>query len=153
MKDNQLSADTRYDRGTNAFEIITGIPARDFTASLNNVAPRFARYVMEWEFADMVGESCLDSRTSEIVAITAMAILGASAAPVLKLRINTALNAGVTREEIIDVFIQLGIAAGFPIALAAIHIAQEVFALADASALSTSLDETLGRSSLGSQPA
>lgn len=134
MKDNQLSAGDRYDRGAAAFEKITGIAASDFSASLSNVAPRFARYVMEWEFADMVGESSLDAKTSEIVAITSMAVLGASAAPVLKLRINTALKAGVTREEIIDVFIQLGIAAGFPIALAAIHAAQEQFALADAKA-------------------
>jgi 4-carboxymuconolactone decarboxylase len=134
MKDKQLSANDRYDRGAAAFEQITGIPANDFTASLSDVAPRFARYVMEWEFADMVGESSLDAKTSEIVAITAMATLGASAAPVLKLRINTALKAGVTRGEIIDVFIQLGIAAGFPIALAAIQAAQEQFALCDATA-------------------
>jgi len=134
MKDNQLPASNRYDRGAAAFEKITSIAASDFSASLDKVAPRFARYVMEWEFADMVGESSLDAKTSEIVAITAMATLGASAAPVLKLRINTALKAGVTREEIIDVFIQLSIAAGFPIALAAIQAAQEQFALADAKA-------------------
>jgi 4-carboxymuconolactone decarboxylase len=74
-----------------------------------------------------VGESSIDARTREIVAITSLAMLGATAASVLKLRITSALKAGVSMEEVIDIFMQLGITAGFPIALAAIHAAQEQF--------------------------
>jgi 4-carboxymuconolactone decarboxylase len=133
MKDNQHpEPGSRYARGSAMFEEALGIPADAFARSLADVAPRFTRYVMEWEFADMVGESSLDARTREIVAITSLATLGATGAAVLKLRIASALKAGVTREAIIDIFIQLGITAGFPIALAAIHAAQEQFAAADA---------------------
>ncbi len=125
---------SRYALGAARFEDITSIPAQQFADSLKDVAPRFTRYVMEWEFGDMLGESSLDRRTSEIVAVTSMAMQGASAAAVLKLRIGTALKAGISRQEIIDIFIQLAISAGFPIALAAIHIAQETFRELDAAA-------------------
>ncbi|REG51038.1 4-carboxymuconolactone decarboxylase [Paraburkholderia sp. BL6669N2] len=128
MKDNQHpDTGSRYARGSAIFAETLGLPADAFTASLANVAPRFARYVMEWEFADMVGESSIDARTREIVAITSLAMLGATAASVLRLRITSTLKAGVSMEEVIDIFIQLGVTAGFPIALAAIHAAQEQF--------------------------
>lgn len=125
---------SRFEQGQARFESVTGIPAQQFAASLEEVAPRFARYVMEWEFGDMLGESILGSRSREIVAVTSMAMLGASAAPILKLRIGTALQAGVSRQEIIDIFIQLAISAGFPLALAAIHVAKEKFTELDAGA-------------------
>ena len=83
---------SRFEQGQARFESVTGIPAQQFAASLEEVAPRFARYVMEWEFGDMLGESILGSRSREIVAVTSKAMLGASAAPILKLRIGTALQ-------------------------------------------------------------
>ncbi len=95
MKDNQHpEPGSRYARGSAIFEEALGIPADAFAKSLADVAPRFTRYVMEWEFADMVGESSLDARTREIVAITSLATLGATGAAVLKLRIASALKAG-----------------------------------------------------------
>jgi 4-carboxymuconolactone decarboxylase len=75
-----------------------------------------------------MGRSSLDTRTQEIVAITTFATLGATAAPILKFRIATALRAGVTREEIIDIFIQISLGAGLPTALAAIKMAEATFA-------------------------
>ncbi|KVN53109.1 carboxymuconolactone decarboxylase family protein [Burkholderia anthina] len=132
MNDLSHTKDTRYQRGTQLFEEVTGLSATEFTSSLDNIAPRFARYVMEWEFADMIGESSLDAKTREIVAITSLAMQGATSAPILKLRIGTALAAGVTRQEIIDTFIQLAVACGFPTALAAIHVAQACFSEFDA---------------------
>ena len=83
---------------------------------------------MEWEFADVYGSSSLDLKTRETIMIAACAALGATAAPILKLRIGSALRAGVSREEIIDICVQVGIAAGLPAALAAIQTAGSVFA-------------------------
>jgi 4-carboxymuconolactone decarboxylase len=120
----------RFERGKALFEDLTGAPATGFLESLAGVAPQFARRALEWEFADMMGDSSLDVRTREIVAIATFATLGATAAPILKFRIATALRAGVSREEIIDVFTQISLGAGLPVALSAIRIAEEVFAAA-----------------------
>jgi 4-carboxymuconolactone decarboxylase len=45
----------------------------------------------------------------------------------LKLHINGALRNGVTREEIREVFMQVGIYAGVPAAIDSFRIAREVF--------------------------
>lgn len=121
-------------RGRDIFEKVTGLDANAFEASFAGVAEKFPRYAFEWEFADMVGESSLDDRSRELVAITSMAVLGATAAPILRLRIACARRVGISQQEIIDTFLQIGIAAGFPCALAAIGIAREVFAAEDAAA-------------------
>jgi len=131
MNDLHQIKSERYLAGQAKFKEVIGFDAENFTASLDDIAPRLARYVMEWEFADMIGESSLNAHTREVVAISSLAMLGASATAILKLRIGTALLAGVTREEIIDVFVQLSLAAGLPIALSAIHLAKEKFSEID----------------------
>ena len=61
-----------------------------------------------------------------MVILSAIATLGY--APVeLKSHINMALNVGVTRAEILEVFIQLAVYAGFPAAVNAVFTAKEVF--------------------------
>ena len=130
---SDTDAAERFMRGQATFEQLTGFSAAGFIESLEGVAPHFARNIMEWEFADVMGRSSLDTRTQEIVAITTFATLGATAAPILKFRIATALRAGVTREEIIDIFIQISLGAGLPTALAAIKMAEATFAESTAS--------------------
>ena len=49
----------------------------------------------------------------------------------IKLHVKGALNNGVTREEIAEVFLQAGVYAGVPAAVDAFRIAREVFAEID----------------------
>ncbi|MBK3404025.1 carboxymuconolactone decarboxylase family protein [Sphingomonadaceae bacterium G21617-S1] len=128
MVESSPTTEDRFSEGKVTFEKITGLPANAFLDGLENVAPAFGRFVMEWEFADVYGSSSLDLKTRETIMIAACAALGATAAPILKLRIGSALRAGVSRQEIIDICIQVGIPAGLPAALSAIQIAGEVFA-------------------------
>lgn len=120
--------DQRFLAGQAAFEQITGLPSGAFLDGLKDLAPAIGRFVMEWEFADVYGQSSLDLRTREIIMVSVCAALGATAAPILKLRIASALRAGVSRQEVIDTIIQIGIPAGVPAALAAIQLAGEAFA-------------------------
>ncbi|AIG03205.1 carboxymuconolactone decarboxylase family protein [Pseudomonas sp. NIBR-H-19] len=124
--------DQRFLAGQAAFEEITGLRSSEFLDGLKDLAPAIGRFVMEWEFADVYGQSSLDLRTRELIMVAGCVALGATAAPILKLRIGSALRAGVSRQEIIDTIIQIGIAAGVPAALAAIQSAGEVFAVLDA---------------------
>ncbi|HEY7164021.1 MAG TPA: carboxymuconolactone decarboxylase family protein, partial [Candidatus Binatia bacterium] len=51
-----------------------------------------------------------------------------NAAPQLKAHIDGALNVGCTREEVIEVIMQMAVYAGFPAALNGLFAAKEVFA-------------------------
>lgn len=103
------------------------LPAAQLVSSMGDDAAPFVRRAIEWEFADVADQSSLDVRTQEIVAITTLATLGQTAAPVLALRIQSALRAGLSRREIIDVFSQMALGTGLPVALAATKVATEVF--------------------------
>ena len=47
------------------------------------------------------------------------------------MHLQAALNVGVTREEIVEVLMQMAVYAGFPAALNGLTAAREVFAAAD----------------------
>ena len=50
------------------------------------------------------------------------------AAPQLKVHIQAGLNVGLTREEIVEILMQMAVYAGFPAALNGLFAAKEVFA-------------------------
>lgn len=58
-----------------------------------------------------------------VAALTAMA----NAAPQLKVHIHGAMNVGSSRQEVIEIIIQMAVYAGFPAALNGLFAAEEVF--------------------------
>jgi 4-carboxymuconolactone decarboxylase len=103
--------------------------------ALAPIAPDFARYLIEFPFGDIYSRPALDLKTREIATIAALAALG-NAQPQLKVHIEGALNVGCSREEIVEVFMQMAVYAGFPAALNALFAAREVFAARDAATAS-----------------
>ncbi|NIU88133.1 MAG: carboxymuconolactone decarboxylase family protein, partial [Nitrosopumilaceae archaeon] len=67
-----------------------------------------------------------DIKTREIITLSSLATQG-NAAIELKAHIKLALNAGVTREQIIELFMQISVYAGFPAAVNAMLAARDVF--------------------------
>ncbi len=94
--------------------------------SLEGIAPDFARYLIEFPFGDIHCRPGLDLKSREIAAVAALTALG-YAAPQLKFHINGALNVGCTRQEIVEVIMQMVVYAGFPAALNGLSVAKEVF--------------------------
>jgi 4-carboxymuconolactone decarboxylase len=118
--------DDRYTRGWNRLKEIDGTAGEKVVASLASIAPDFARLLIEFPFGDVYSRAQLDLRAREIATIAALAALG-NAQPQLKVHIEAALNVGCTRDEIVEVFIQMAVYAGFPAALNALFAAREVF--------------------------
>jgi 4-carboxymuconolactone decarboxylase len=50
-----------------------------------------------------------------------------NAEPQLKVHLHGALNNGATRQEVIEVILQMTVYAGFPVALNALYTAREIF--------------------------
>ena len=72
----------------------------------------------------------IDGEQGERV-VAALSAMG-TARPQLKVHIHGALNVGCTREEVIEIMIQMAVYAGFPAALNGMFVAKEVFDERDA---------------------
>ncbi len=127
MTDNPATPETRYQRGLAALDAIDGEGGRKVVDSLADIAPDFARYLIEFPFGDIFSRPGLGHRDREIATIAMLAALG-TAVPQLKVHIQAGLNVGLTREEIIEIMMQVSVYAGFPAALNGIFAAKEVFA-------------------------
>jgi len=123
----QPSPESRYARGQRALAAIDGQAGAQVVASLADIAPDFARYLIEFPFGDIYCRPGLDLRSREIASISALAALG-NAAPQLKVHIAAGLNVGLTRDEIVEILMQMAVYAGFPAALNGLFAAKEVFA-------------------------
>jgi 4-carboxymuconolactone decarboxylase len=116
----------RYERGVQKFKEIKGEKGEEAIARLKELDPDLARYVIEFPFGDVYSRPGLDLRSREIATIAALITLG-NAPLQLKVHIRSALNVGVSRQEIVEIIIQMAVYAGFPAALNAIRAAKEVF--------------------------
>jgi 4-carboxymuconolactone decarboxylase len=120
----------RYVRGWAKLKEIDGEQGERVIASLGDIAPDFARLLIEFPFGDIYSRDGLDLKTREIAVVAALTALG-NAVPQLKVHIHGALNVGCSREEIVEVMMQMAVYAGFPAALNGLFAAKEVFAHRD----------------------
>ncbi|MRX35300.1 carboxymuconolactone decarboxylase family protein [Aminobacter sp. MDW-2] len=118
--------ESRFERGTRALSDIDGEGGRKVVDSLADIAPDFARYIIEFPFGDIYSRPGLDLRSREIATIAALTALG-NAAPQLKVHIQAGLNVGLSRDEIVETIMQMAVYAGFPAALNGLFAAREVF--------------------------
>jgi len=126
---------TRYRRGLETVRNLDGESATRLEEALEGIAPDMYRYIVEFAFGDILSRPGLPVATREIVTLSALSAMG-TAQPQLRMHINAALNVGVQRAQIVEVFMQIAVYAGIPAALNAIYLAKEVFAERDAKGLS-----------------
>ena len=121
----------RYQQGLQKLAEIHGEVGGKVVESLKEIAPDLGRYIIEFPFGDVYSRPGLDLKSREIATLAALTVLG-NAQPQLKVHIHAALNVGCTREEVIEVIIQMAVYAGFPAAINGILVAKEAFAELDA---------------------
>ncbi len=124
---SQNVGESRLERGRRALAEIDGTAGEKVVASLADIAPDFATYLLEFPFGDIYSRPGLDLRAREIATIGALTAMG-NAAPQLKVHIEAGLNVGLSRDEIVEVIMQMAVYAGFPAALNGLFAAREVFA-------------------------
>ncbi|MCE1163436.1 MAG: carboxymuconolactone decarboxylase family protein [Thiomonas sp.] len=121
----------RYERGWNLLKTIDGEAGERVIASLRDVAPDLASYIIEFGFGDVYARGVLSLKEREIATVAALTALG-NAQPQLKVHLHGALNVGCSREEVVEVLIQMAVYAGFPAALNGIAALRDVLAERDA---------------------
>lgn len=117
---------TRYDTGLEMLTRIDGANGHAVVENLKKIAPDFARYLVEFPFGDIYARGALDLKSREMITVAALTALG-NARPQLKIHIAAALNVGCSREEILEILMQMAVYAGFPAALNGLFAAGEVF--------------------------
>ena len=122
-----MNIESRYERGLAILREIDGEAGERVLESLDDIAPDFARYLIEFPFGDIYSRPSLDLKSREIAVVAALTALGNSA-PQLKVHIQGAINVGVSRAEVVETIMQMAVYAGFPAALNGLSVAKEVFA-------------------------
>ena len=125
MADTQKSE--RFRRGWEKLKEVDGEAGEKVLASLRDIAPEFGDCVIEFAFGDIYSRPGLDLRSREIAVVAALTALG-TAGPQLRVHIHAALNVGVSRREVVETIMMMGVYAGFPAALNGLAAAKEVFA-------------------------
>ncbi|WEF22952.1 carboxymuconolactone decarboxylase family protein [Paracoccus sp. S3-43] len=118
--------ETRNQRGRRLLARIDGEAGQAVIDSLADIAPDFADLLFEFPFGDIYARPGLSLRDREIATIAALAAMG-NARPQLEVHIRAGLNVGLTRQEIVEVLMQMAVYAGFPAALNGIAAARAVF--------------------------
>ncbi|CNI17788.1 putative decarboxylase [Yersinia massiliensis] len=125
-----MNTENRFQQGLAKLREIDGQAGENVLESLQDIAPDFARYLIEFPFGDIYSRPGLDLKSREIAVVAALTSLG-NAQPQLKVHIQGALNVGVTQSEIVETIMQMAVYAGFPAALNGLAAAKEVFAQGD----------------------
>ena len=126
-KDEEMNNNERFQRGWEKLKEIDGEAGERVIESLKDIAPEFARLLIEFPFGDIYSRPGLDLKSREIAVVAALTALG-NAAPQLKVHIHGALNVGCTEQEVVEIMMQMAVYAGFPSALNGLFAAKEVFA-------------------------
>ena len=93
--------------------------------NINGMSPCFAKLIQEIPYGSIYPRENLSLKSKEIIAISTLTQLNLK--PQLKSHLIAALNVGLTKKEIIEVFIHLAMFIGFPLVLSGLSMAKEVF--------------------------
>jgi 4-carboxymuconolactone decarboxylase len=118
--------DERYQTGLKNLEKMNDTNFKKLKKNLEDIAPDLTRYVVEFPYGDIYSRPGLDLKSREIANVAALTALG-NAQPQLQSHIEAALNVGCTREEIVEIIIQMAVYAGFPAAINGMNAAKKVF--------------------------
>jgi 4-carboxymuconolactone decarboxylase len=116
----------RYKEGLEKFRQVDGKGGAKAVNDLKDLVPEIERYIVEYPFGDIYTRPGLELKIRELAAIAALTAMG-NAEPQLKVHLHGALNNGATRQEVIEVILQMTVYAGFPVALNALYTAREIF--------------------------
>ena len=117
---------SRYQKGLKVLGSINGNSGKEILKKLKEISPDMEKFVVEFPYGDIYSRPGLPLKTRELITIASLVTLG-FASHELKAHIANALNAGCTKNEILETIIQMSIYAGFPAALNGLLTAHDVF--------------------------
>lgn len=121
----------RYQKGLDTLKALT-VPDEnsptghmDTGEGFKDVAPDLNRFIVEFAFGDIYARPGLDNKQKVLTTISALVSQGT---PQIGMHVITGLNVGLSPKEIVGCIVHLIPYVGFPRALNALRVAQDVFA-------------------------
>jgi 4-carboxymuconolactone decarboxylase len=110
--------------------------AKAFNPALENFSPKgfeslwptMPKDFMEMMFGNTLNKDGLDAKTRLFLTLAALTVLGAQAETQVRLTVRHLLEAGATKQEIVEAIGQMSVFAGIPAMTKAMELAQEVLA-------------------------
>jgi 4-carboxymuconolactone decarboxylase len=118
--------DERYKRALETVAKINGAGSDRIAEALGEIAPDFHQLIMSFAYGDINSRPQLDLKSREIATIAALTVMG-NARPQLEAHIVGGLNIGLTREEIVEIIMQMAVYGGVPVALNGLMAARKAF--------------------------
>ncbi len=89
--------------------------------------PGIGESVVDFAYGQQYSRPGLDLKSRYLATIAALTVLGGHTSPQLKVNLQGALKAGLTKQEIGEVIWQMSLYGGFPASINALNSALEVF--------------------------
>ena len=103
---------------------------KSMTDNLAPVAPDMPRLIAEFAFGEIYARPALDLKVRQLATVAALAALGAAGQ--LKPHLRSALRVGWSRDQLVEVLMQMALYGGFPASLTSLAVAKEAFVEIDA---------------------
>lgn len=110
---------------------LEGTAPEKVVSNLDAFSPEAAELILGFAFTDIVSRDGIDLKTREMLTVAMLAAMG-TAPSQLEFHIRAALNTGVSRDEVVEIILQVAVYAGVPASMNAITIAKKAFAAFDA---------------------
>ncbi len=106
----------RRQRGLAALEATSKGAGQAVLDSLADIAPDMAAFILDFSYGDVISRNILSPGHKEIAMVAAATARG-TMRPQLKVHAKAARQVGLTRQELVEVVMQMAVYAGFPAAL------------------------------------
>ena len=123
----------RSNRREKALEILRQLDAETaghVSANLDAVSPDLFDIVFGFTCTDILARPGIDLKTREMLTVAALTSMG-NAPDQLEFHILAAMNLGVSREEIVEIILQMAVYGGVPAFMKGIAVAKKVFDAGD----------------------
>lgn len=116
----------RFERGWDKLKQVTGEKGQQTIERLNEFAPELSKYIVEFAYGDIYSQPGLDLKQRMTVTLTTLITLG-DCEKELTVHIGSALRAGLTPGEILEIALHCIPYLGFPRVMNAVGVIRRVF--------------------------
>ena len=121
LEEHRTEPSERFETGSRLVAEVDGSAGDSVIKSLQDISPDLGRMIVEYSFGDVYSRPNLSLWERELVTVASCGAMG-TCTPQLRVHTHGFLNVGGTREQLIEVAIQLAVYAGFPAALNTLEV-------------------------------
>lgn len=115
----------RYSLGLKKMEEMLGESGKATLESFSGPFEDVGKYILEFVFADLGERNILEDKYREMITIVSLITQGDTASQ-LRTHITSALDAGLSNEELVETILQCIPHVGFPKVLNAVSVAKDI---------------------------